>query len=100
MAKKKKPSIQDKQNGVESGGTSTQRTISLTRELLELQLSEGQCRTILKYAELPAHLAERLAAKHTVAKGPQFTLDEGLDRTIAWYRDFLGAPAAMEQTAR
>jgi CDP-glucose 4,6-dehydratase len=30
---------------------------------------------------------------------PQFTLDGGLDRTIAWYREFLGAPAAMTQTA-
>jgi len=26
---------------------------------------------------------------------PQFTLESGLDRTIAWYREFLGAPAAM-----
>ncbi len=26
---------------------------------------------------------------------PQFTLDTGLDRTIAWYREFLGMPAAM-----
>lgn len=31
---------------------------------------------------------------------PQFTLDEALDRTIAWYRDFLGVPVAMAQTAR
>lgn len=30
---------------------------------------------------------------------PQFTLDEGLDRTIAWYREFLGAPAAMAKSA-
>ena len=30
---------------------------------------------------------------------PQFTLDEGLDRTIAWYREFLGAPVAMTQAA-
>jgi CDP-glucose 4,6-dehydratase len=30
---------------------------------------------------------------------PQFTLDGGLDRTIAWYREFLGAPAAMTQSA-
>ena len=26
---------------------------------------------------------------------PQFTLDSGLDRTLAWYREFLGVPAAM-----
>ena len=31
---------------------------------------------------------------------PEFPLDEGLDRTIAWYRDFLGVPAAMAHTAR
>ena len=26
---------------------------------------------------------------------PQYTLESGLDRTLAWYREFLGAPAAM-----
>ena len=31
---------------------------------------------------------------------PEFTLDAGLDRTIAWYRDFLGVPAAMAQAGR
>jgi len=31
---------------------------------------------------------------------PQFTLDSGLDRTLAWYREFLGAPAAKGHTAR
>src|SRR5271157_4928650 len=76
MAKKEKPSTQDEQNRVESGGTTSQPTPSLTKELLELKLSEGQCRTILKYAELPAHLSERLAANRTVAKRTQFTLDE------------------------
>ena len=59
-----------------SGGTTPQPTPSLTKELLELKLSEGQRRTILKYAELPAHLSERLAANRTVAKRTQFTLDE------------------------
>jgi Plasmid pRiA4b ORF-3-like protein len=43
---------------------------------MELKLSEGQRQTILKYAELPAHLSERLAANRTVAKRTQFTLDE------------------------
>ena len=76
MAKKEKPSTQDEQNRVGSGGTTSQPTPSLTKELLELKLSEGQCRTILKYAELPAHLSERLAANRTVAKRTQFTLDE------------------------
>jgi hypothetical protein len=76
MAKKEKPSTQDEQNRVGSGETTSRPTLSLTRELLELKLSEGQCRTILKYAQLPAHLSERLAADRTVAKGTQFTLDE------------------------
>ena len=31
---------------------------------------------------------------------PKFTLDAGLDRTLAWYREFLGAPAAMAQAGR
>ncbi len=31
---------------------------------------------------------------------PQFTLDSGLDRTLAWYREFLGAPAAMSHAGR
>jgi CDP-glucose 4,6-dehydratase len=31
---------------------------------------------------------------------PQFTLDSGLDRTLAWYREFLGAPAAMAHASR
>ncbi len=76
MAKKEKPSTQDEHNSVGSGGTTSQPTLSLTRELLELKLSEEQCRTILKYAELPADLSERLAANRTVAKKTQFTLDE------------------------
>ena len=76
MAKKEKPSTQDEQNRVGNGGTTFQPTPSLTKELLELKLSEGQRRTILKYAELPTHLSERLAANRTVAKRTQFTLDE------------------------
>jgi hypothetical protein len=76
MAKKKKLSIQDEQNRVGSEGTTSEPTLYVTRELLELKLSEEQCRTILKYAELPAHLSERLATNRAVATRPQFTLDE------------------------
>ena len=76
MAKKEKPPTQDKQHLVESGGTASQPTPSLSKELLDLNLSEGQCRTLLKYAKLPAHLSRRLAAKRTEAKETQFTLDE------------------------
>ena len=31
---------------------------------------------------------------------PQFTLESGLERTLAWYREFLGAPAAMAQAGK
>ena len=31
---------------------------------------------------------------------PQFTLESGLERTLAWYREFLGAPAALAQAGR
>jgi len=31
---------------------------------------------------------------------PQFTLESGLDRTLAWYREFLGAPAAMADAGK
>jgi CDP-glucose 4,6-dehydratase len=30
---------------------------------------------------------------------PQFTLDAGIDRTLSWYREFLGAPAAMARAS-
>ncbi len=86
MAKKQKPSMLDEQNTAESGGTTTQPTLSLTRELLELKLSEGQCRTIVKYAELPAHLSERLAVKPTTARETKFTLDE-LDELLDHVED-------------
>jgi CDP-glucose 4,6-dehydratase len=29
---------------------------------------------------------------------PQFTLESGLERTLAWYREFLGSPAALAHT--
>jgi hypothetical protein len=54
MAKKKKPSTHDETDSVESGKTAFQPSPSLARESLELNLSEGQRLTLLKYAELPA----------------------------------------------
>jgi len=42
--------------------------------------------------------AER--ARNLLNWQPQFTLEEGLNHTIAWYREFLGAPAARTATAR
>jgi hypothetical protein len=76
MAKQENPSAHDETDSVESGKTACQPSPSVARESLELNLSEGQRHTILKYAELPVHLSERLAAKGTEAKGTQFTLDE------------------------
>ena len=43
---------------------------------MELNLSEGQRLTILKYAELPAPLSERLTGKGSPAKAMPLTLDE------------------------
>jgi hypothetical protein len=71
MAKKQSPSPSSVTDSVGSGGPTAQPSVSLTSEPLELKLSEGQRRTILQYAELPAHLSERLAGKDT-----HFTLDE------------------------
>jgi CDP-glucose 4,6-dehydratase len=42
--------------------------------------------------------AER--ARTVLNWSPKFTLDEGMDRTIAWYREFLGAPAAQARAAQ
>jgi len=76
MAKQEKPSTHDETDSVESGKTPCQPSPPVASESLELNLSEGQRHTILEYAELPAHLSERLAGKGTVANGTQFTLDE------------------------
>ena len=71
MAKKANPSMQSEQDEAGRGRPTSPASLSLTSESQELKLSEGQRRTILKYAELPAHLSGRLAAKST-----KFTLDE------------------------
>src|SRR5437016_687592 len=85
MAKKEKSSTHNETGSVESGKTASQPSLTLVRESLELNLSEGQRHTILKYAELPAHLSERLAAKGTAATATRFTLDE-LDEPL----DYVG----------
>ncbi len=76
MTKKEMPSTPSGTDAVGNEKTACQPSFSLTREPQELKLSEAQRRTILQYAELPAHLSERLAAKGTAAKDTQFTLDE------------------------
>jgi len=42
--------------------------------------------------------AER--ARKQLGWSAQFTLDQGLDRTIAWYRNFFGMPAPKSKSAR
>ncbi|MGA9355513.1 MAG: GDP-mannose 4,6-dehydratase [Terriglobales bacterium] len=42
--------------------------------------------------------AER--ARTMLSWSPTFTLDEGLDQTIGWYREFLGVSAARAHTAK
>jgi len=69
-------SKQSEQDEAESGRPTAPPSLSLTGGPQELELSEAQRRTILKYAELPAHLSGRLAATETAAKSTQFTLDE------------------------
>ena len=48
----------------------------LTDQRLDLELSEAQRRTILKYADLPAHLANALSAQGAAEVATSFTLDE------------------------
>lgn len=76
MAKKGKPSTQSETVTVGGGGLTSHPNPSLAGESLELNLSEGQRHTILRYADLPAHLSERLAGKGTAVKATPFTLDE------------------------
>ena len=52
------------------------KEISPARERLPLNVSQAQRLTILRYAELPGHLAERVAGKGVGETAPQFTLDE------------------------
>ncbi len=47
-----------------------------TGERLDLKLSEAQRRTILKYADLPAHLAGPLSAQVAEGSAMPYTLDE------------------------
>ena len=48
----------------------------LTDERPDLELSEAQRRTILKYAALPAHLDEALSVQGAEEVATPFTLDE------------------------
>jgi hypothetical protein len=52
------------------------RQEGLTGEGLDLGLSEAQRRTALKYAELPAHLANALSGQGAGQAATPFTLDE------------------------
>jgi CDP-glucose 4,6-dehydratase len=52
-----------------------------SNEIRHQFLSAERARTILKWS-------------------PKFTLESGLDRTLAWYREYLGTPAAMAHAGR
>jgi len=52
-----------------------------SNEIRHQFLSAERARTVLKWS-------------------PQFTLESGLERTLAWYREFLGAPATMAHAGR
>ena len=43
--------------------------------------------------EIPAQFLDAAKARGTLGWAPLYSLDEGLERTIAWYREALGAPA-------
>jgi hypothetical protein len=66
------------------------RAEGLTGERLDLELSEAQRRTVLKYADLPAQLANALSARGAEERATPLTLDdldELLDRLeMAVYR--------------
>jgi len=54
----------------------------------------NQASNEIRHQFLSAERARRVLNWH-----PEFTLETGLDRTLAWYNEFLGAPAAMAQVA-
>jgi hypothetical protein len=76
MARKANPSTQSEQDEAGSRRPTSPPSFSQSRESQVLKLSEGQRRTILEYAELPAHLFGRLAAEGMAARSAKFTLDE------------------------
>jgi CDP-glucose 4,6-dehydratase len=45
--------------------------------------------------EIPAQFLSAARARQVLGWRPQFSLDDGLRRTIAWYRDFLGASSSQ-----
>jgi CDP-glucose 4,6-dehydratase len=50
--------------------------------------------------EIRCQLLSAEQARAVLKWRPQFTLESGLDRTLAWYREFLGAPAAMARAGK
>jgi hypothetical protein len=76
MAMKKRGSPPAQTDAATSDGATTATAASTMNESQILNLSEGHRQTILKYADLPAPLSERIAATGGEAKGMSFTLDE------------------------
>ncbi|MFZ3266957.1 MAG: NAD-dependent epimerase/dehydratase family protein [Terriglobales bacterium] len=71
-------------------------------ELILQKLNSSLCPEILNQAsnEIRHQFLSAGRARTTLNWHPQFTLDTGLDRTLAWYREFLGTPAASAQAAK
>ncbi|HLN26930.1 MAG TPA: plasmid pRiA4b ORF-3 family protein [Gemmataceae bacterium] len=76
MAKKGIAATVDKQHVPERGGPAVKLDRASATEPHRLDLSEAQRHTILKYAGLPAQLAERFENADAKAKGVEFNLDE------------------------
>jgi len=55
----------------------------------------NQASNEIRHQFLSAERARKVLNWHA-----QFTLDDGLDRTLAWYREFLGVPAARAHAGR
>ncbi len=71
-------------------------------DLILRKMKSSLCPEVLNQAsnEIRHQFLSAERARTVLGWRPQFTLESGLDRTLAWYREFLGAPAAMAHAGR
>jgi CDP-glucose 4,6-dehydratase len=69
--------------------------LELVREILRLSGREELAPDVRGEAmhEIPHQYLDATKAREMLGWKPQFTLDQGLERTLAWYSDFLSAGA-------
>lgn len=68
--------------------------LDLTKRILDLMGSEYEPEVRNEAAnEIRQQHLSAAKARQALGWQPLFTLDQGLQRTIAWYQDFLGSPA-------